>query len=730
MKYIERAYPWILLSPAILPIVVWGEVIYPYLVPKTLLFYALSLFAIGAFILLVGHSRAFFWSRLAQKEAWIPAALLSLAYLASVVGVDFYRSFWSLFVRGDGLLMLTCVVADFYLILLYADRLFFERFLRLIALIGSIVALYGIGEWLLSGGRIGSLLGNAAFFAGYLDIAFFATLVAILSLSGTWRKAAITGAVLQLTAIVLTATRGTLVALLAAGLITLGYFALWGVGKRRARSATALIILFLSAGLFFVFRTEIAQIPFAPVARLAAISSSDSDVASRLFVWKNMVTQIEQHPWLGNGAEHIDMLFNNFYDPTAIYEQWFDRSHNAFLDYTAQYGIGGLLLYLALIASFFVVARRFKQANEPIIAGFIALLATTYAIQNFFVFDTVSSFWLLLALLAAALSVSLTTVPPSTLMQPAWIRWVSWPAALIVLLLIIPVSFRPAVAAHDLLQAYKYQLVDVSKEVNYLSNGTALGTYGDIEYGYEAYDMYANDQVAALSGTTRETAYAESLSILSNNFNRYTYDARTALYLAHLMSLAPPGVAVDNNLLSAALERAVRLSPKRSQSWYVLVNLSLTQANTYPVGSAARASGYAAAKDILNRYIALVPKLSEPHFVLAELERASGDIKGALAEAEIGKADYQSDLETARRAVGLYENLQDWNDAKFFLMEMVKFNAADNISWYDLAKVMYLSGDPAGADQIVEQLRMTDPTILSSDQNFLATITAYEQSKK
>ena len=70
----------------------------------------------GAFAILAAHGRAFFWHRLKKWEAWIPAALLALAYLASFFGIDFYRSFWSLFVRGDGLLMLTCAVTSFYLI--------------------------------------------------------------------------------------------------------------------------------------------------------------------------------------------------------------------------------------------------------------------------------------------------------------------------------------------------------------------------------------------------------------------------------------------------------------------------------------------------------------------------------------------------------------------------------------------------------------------------------------
>ncbi|MEK7114113.1 MAG: O-antigen ligase family protein, partial [Patescibacteria group bacterium] len=584
---IERAYPWLLVAPVILPVIVWSGFIYPYLVPKTLLFYAFSLFAVAAFVLLAAHGRAFFWTRLFRWEAWIPGILLVLAYVTSAVGLDLYRSFWSILARGDGLLMLTCAVSSFYLILLYADGAFFARLLRAVATIGGFVAFYGIGEWLLAGGRIGSLLGNAAFFAGYLGIALFATLAAALSLSGGWSRAAYLGALAQVIAIILTATRGTILALGLAGFVYLGYLAWRGERKEKTLAAITVCFLVILGGLFFAFRTELARVPFEPVARIASISVSDGTVSSRLFVWKNMAAEIQKSPLFGVGAEHIDVLFNRFYDPTQIYEQWFDRSHNAFLDYIAQYGIGGLLLYLALIASFLTAARRLAKRDDEIIAGIFTFLALAYAVQNFFVFDTVSSFWLLLALLAALLAVSFEDSPREVLAVTAAMRRISWPMAAALVLLIIPFSIRPAIAAYDLAHAYLYQLTDVPQEVGYLSHGIALGTYGDIEYGYNAYDMYGNHQEPALAGQARVDAYQAALSVLTANFNRYDYDARTALYLAHVLSLAPPEVTIDRALLSSALERAIRLSPKRAQPWYILANLSISEANTHSAGSAA-----------------------------------------------------------------------------------------------------------------------------------------------
>jgi O-antigen ligase len=724
MKHLERFFGWLLIAPAILPLVVWGGVVYPYLVPKTLLFYTLSFVTLGVFAVLVAYRTPFFWTRLSRPHAWIPAALLALAYLASVHGVDFYHSFWSIFARGDGLLMLTFAVGDFYLITLFATDAWVRKFEYVVAGVASIVAVYGIGEWLVSGGRIGGLLGNAAFFAGYLGIAFFVTLLAAQSLQGEWRRAAYVSSALQIIAILLTATRGTILALIVAGLALLALVAVVGKGARRVWSALALCALVLSAGLFFLFRAELARVPFAPVARMASIATSDPDVASRLFIWKHMTQEVVARPFLGVGTEHIDMLFNQFYDPTQIQEEWFDRSHNAFLDYAVQYGVGGLALYLALIAALCFAALRAARRGVAKRAVLIALLAITYAVQNFFVFDTISSFWLFLSFVAVTGSVSGAPQKAEALPIEKWARPLSWGVLFIAVFCIEPVAVRPAIAAYDVAHAYAYQLVDAAESARYLEDGYALNTYGNLEYGYEAYAMYSSQQ-ASLSGADLLTAYTAAERILAENFARYPYDARTALYLAHVLSLAPKDATPDPTLFSSALARVIQESPKRSEAWYLLTNLTISEANANPIGSAARISGYDAAKDILARYLALVPTLSEPHFVLAQLELAIGDAASAKAEAALGAQYYKSDLETARRAIAYYESAKDWEDAKTYLEDALALSPGDTALSLDLAKVTYLTGDPQGAARLVEALLAQNPAILESDSAFKASITPY-----
>jgi O-antigen ligase len=699
MKHIERVYSWALVTPAVLPLVVWPSLIYPNLVPKTLLFYTITFLSIVMFGILVAQGRAFYWGRLARWEAQMPLALLVLAYGTSAAGLDFYRSFWSLLVRGDGLLMLTCVVASFYLIVLSVDRAWYDRLLKTVSIVATGIAVYGIGEWLLEGGRIGSLIGNAAFFAGYLGVAFFATLlscVGVAGLSKGWRRFAYVGAALQVLAIILTATRGTILALVVAGGAYLVYLSYAGRGVERTWSAGAVAALVILGSLFFVFRGDLAKVPFEPIARVASISRADPDVASRLFIWEHMITEIKKSPWLGVGAEHIDVLFNRFYDPTQISEQWFDRSHNAFLDYATQYGVIGLLCYLGIIISFVTLAAALwrcpgkgsTQEDGRSFAILVVLLTITYAVQNFFVFDTISSFWLFLALLALVVGVSSNVQKSAPFSVPAGGRYVAWLGAAVLVWLIIPVSVRPALAAYDLSQAYKYQLVDVPKEVGYLSRGIALGTYSDLEYGYEAYDMYANYQQGVVTGEARVDAYDITRSILTKNFAQYTYDARTALYLAHVLSLAPEGATPpDQGLFAQALERAVRLSPKRLQPWYLLANLSISGANSRPVGSRERVAGYAAAHDILTRYITLVPGLSEPYFVLAQLEYATGDVAASSVSAATGKRYYKPDLTTATRAATYYENVRDLPSAAWFLAEVLRLDPSNKAAADDLEKI-------------------------------------------
>lgn len=736
---LERAFPYLLLAPAIITLVYVDGLLYPYLTPKTLLIRGFFLLALGTFAALALSGTRFYFDRLRKPLAWIPGALVLLAYVSSLFGTDFYHSFWSIFDRGDGLLTLTALTGFFYLTLIFADAAFIRRLFALIAWTASISAVFGVLQYLqwLTGvdipllpgeaERVSSTFGNPTFFSSYMALSLFATLVLARELAGTWQKWAYAGALLQLLGILAAATRGTLVALIVAAFIALLYFA-WRENTYRTYARYGLAGIIVLTALFFVFRPQLASVPFAPIQRLAVISLSDTTVESRLFIWQSVINGALQEPKelvLGLGSEHISVKFNEFYDPTKIVEQWFDRTHNAFLDYLVQYGILGLAVYLVLIGAFIYESWRLltsEDTRQQFRGLMFTLIAVVYAGQNFFVFDTALTLWLFLALFACAL-VWRSNAVPSALPIRALPQWAPIGIGALIALLVIPVSLTPLRANLALAEGYLYQLVDARRSVSAIDRGRRLKTYADMEYGYQLYEWYTDRQTRMLDGEARLIAYRAARDVLKDNYERYPYDARTTVYLAHVLDVAPLGEEASEEEVRAVLAHAIELSPKRIQPRYLLANVSIKKGDASPPRSAAKRQHYEEAITELKTYSDLVPDFAEPYYIIATLYQVLGDPTVAREWADKGLATYmKQDTNTARRASRYYITAEDWVNAAHFLKDVVAAERTNYPVLYDLAKAEFLAGNPDRAREIVKTLREKAPGLVETDPNFLRAI--------
>lgn len=735
---INKIFSWILLIPALLPLLYIDGLLYPYITPKTVLLRGFGILAIAVFSYLALSGQSFYWGRLKQKISWLPAILLFVSYLTSWLGVDFYYSFWSTFNRGDGLLTLSIVIVFFYLVLLYADKKFFSKLVKTMAWSGVLVALYAFLQWVEvssgiriplieeSRGRIGGTFGNAAFLAGYLGMTTFVTLVALSEYSKKWHKFLYSAVALQILVIFLTATRGTMLALLVVGFISLMYFALKKENfKARSRVRAALLLVIIFIGMFFVFRVQLSEFPFEPVRRIASISVEDSTVSSRLFVWNKVFQEALKSPFIGYGSENIDILFDRVYDPDEIVEQWFDRSHNSFLDYFVQYGIMGLLLYIGIIFSLGFTGWRMWNNKDRRGLYFVGL-AIVYVVQNFFVFDTSMTLWLLFVFTAATLSVTSKIEKKSfSVSSFSHMRLIGGSVALILLILLIPVSVTPIRANLFLAQGYLNHIVDVSSAVDSMKKGFSLGTYANLEYGYQAYVMYTERQVWQLSGNDRVAAYKYTLGILTENFNNYPYDARTATYLAHVIDLAPPEVSRDDKLLLRVLDRAIELSPNRTQPWLLKVNIFIRKGDT--LNGIEKINAYKEAILILEEYTQRVTGNAESRYVLANLYLIIGNNIQAKYWAQEGANLYKGSIKTARRAVRYYIFVEDWNNALRFSEEVVQKEPKDYESTYDLAKLYYMTGNQEMSLKVFERLKKEKPELLETDPEFLKAIKSIQK---
>lgn len=731
IRRVERALSTLLILPACLPLLYLNGLMYPFVATKTFVLRGAGVLLLASILYLIFARRELFFDRIKNYWTWIPALLLLVAYMTSLFGVDFMRSLYSTFDRGDGLLTFTVLVTYFYAILLAAPYGFFERLAKVSLWVGGLIALYAFLQWLqfTTGtniplieeprGRYGSTFGNAAFMAAYLGLTIPLSLTILSSYRKKWLYAAYASIALQAAGIFLSATRGTILA----GIAALGLYAIYasvrGEGKMRTLARGTLAVLCVIVALFIVFRSQLAQSSIEPIQRLASISIADVTVSSRVFVWSNMLGEIASRPLTGVGAEHVDKLFNKFYDPGLIVEEWFDRSHNAYLDYAAQYGLFGLLLYIALIVSSLRLGYVLIKKDEKIGVA-IVLLTCVYAMQNFFVFDTALSLWLFLAVIAAGYVYD-SKEKAYALKLPKLPSWTPMVAGAFVLILLIPVSIQPLRANRLLAKSYVYHVAEPDRALGYLKKGLGLTSYGDREYGYQMYNMYTDRQQHVLEGDVLNRVHTFALATLKENFENDPTDARTAVYYAHVLETTPPGVAIDEAELRRVLERAKELTPKRMQPWFIEANLDLRAADAMPEGQEKK-ERYRKGIQLLEEYAQTAPEYAEPRFVLANLYLAVGEPQKAAQYAAEGDSLFRGSDSTAKRAAKYYLAVEDWPKVVYYLTESMDDDETNYPILFDIAKAKYLAGDTQGAITIVNQLRSDSPETLETDLAFMAAI--------
>ena len=721
-RRIHAALGLLLIAPALLPLLYVPGFLYPFAAPKTFAFRALGILVLAAFSWLMLAGSEFHYGRLRQKITWIPAALLGVMYATSLSGLGFHHSFWSNFERGDGLLTFTVIVGFFYATLLHAEAGVARRIALVSMCVANVVALIAFLQWLNFPDRVGSTFGNAAYMASYLGMTFFLTLWLVRENRGWWRGVVLAAAGLQLFAIfVLSATRGTMLALVIAAVVAAG-FAAWKMqGRARLAARLALAGMLVVFALIFVFRAQLASVPFLPLQRVAAALAQGSTGAGRLPLWEMLGGQAMQHPFVGVGAEHVEDVYNAVYQPGGTAE-WVDRSHNVLLDYFVQFGAFGALLYLALVVAALRAAYlSFRAGNRA--GGYFLLLGVTYAVQNFFTFDTAHTLWLFLAVLASTLAGEKST--PTALKLPAVPAAVRLLAVLAMLLLLFPVVIQPARANLLLNQAYAYSVADAGRSVSNLEAGLALNTYADLEYGYNAYQMYAREQATQLTGEARLLAHRTTQEILSRNFARYEYDARTAAYLAHFVGLTPAESTPDIALQKRAIERAMRLSRGRVELPYFRANMDISKGDAAGAG-AERNTHYLAAISTLTDYLGVQPGRPDIRYVIASLYLSMGDAALARKWSDEGDAAFDAlpDVYSARRAARYHMNASQWVKATRFLQFLVDKDPTEYTTMLTLAKARYLVGDRAGARAIVDQLRVKAPILIEREPGFAALVDA------
>ncbi len=384
-----------------LTLYVENDYFFPFITGKNFWFRILVDVAFAAWILL-----ALYEPKYRPKFSWILggfSVLLVVMFFANLFGVHPRSSFWSNFERMDGYVSL--IHTGMYMLMLgcmLQTKQLWQRFLNVSLVVAFAVALYGLAQYggLVEGtSRIDSRLGNAAYMAVYMLFhIFFAFWLFVDSKNISHKVIYALFAALFTFVLIETGTRGTALGLAAGLLVMSAYIGLFGTQFREFRKYAIgiFIVLVLAVGGFIVGRdTEIVQ-SNPNLARIANISFDDLTI--RATIWGLGLEGVKERPLLGYGQSNFNFVFNEHYDP-ALYaqEQWFDRSHNIFVDWLVTGGILGLLSYLSIFAAcaWYLLIRPLIKKDETFTVlerGVLLGILAGYFTHNFVVFDNIVSY--------------------------------------------------------------------------------------------------------------------------------------------------------------------------------------------------------------------------------------------------------------------------------------------------------------------------------------------------
>ncbi|HFC10787.1 MAG TPA: O-antigen ligase family protein [Candidatus Kaiserbacteria bacterium] len=410
MTDVKKIALWVTLAGLFLvpftPIIVLNGFFFPFITGKAFFFRIAVEIAFAGWAVL-----AFADKRYRPRWSFISIALIAFVawmFVADAFAVNPAKAFWSNFERMEGWVTLLHLLMFFVVssTVLRVEKKWRAWWYTSVA-VASYIIVYGLlqlaGVAAIHQGsvRVDASLGNAAYLAVYMLFNVFVSSWLALTTKRRWlRYFLFTIAIFSAWILFATATRGTILGL-GGGLFISAVLALFTMGKRvRGFAGGAVLLIVLVAGGFWLAK-DTGVIRHDPVlGRIASISLAQGQ--TRFEIWHIALDGVTESPktvLVGWGQEGFNYVFNKYYNPSLYkQEQWFDRAHNAFIDWLVAGGVPAFLLYISLfISALWVLWKEpFSRAEQ---IAFTALLAG-YAFHNLFVFDNITSYIVFIALLS------------------------------------------------------------------------------------------------------------------------------------------------------------------------------------------------------------------------------------------------------------------------------------------------------------------------------------------
>ena len=668
------------------PLIVTSSYFFPFITGKAFFFRIVVEIAVCAWGVLAVLDKEY-----RPRFSWIGAAVLAFVvwmFVSDLFAVNVAKAFWSNFERMEGWILLVHLLGLFVVMsaVLRAEKKWRAWFLASLG-VSLIVSAYALlqlaGTLAIHQGstRIDATFGNSAYLAIYFLFNVFVALWLAFSEKYSWLKWSLVAlACIEAILIFFTETRGTTLGLVGALTLAALLTALTA-GKRARKIAIGALagILILVGGFYIARDTSFVQNNHV-LQRIASISLADGQV--RFTIWHIAFEGVAERPIVGWGQEGFNYVFNKYYDP-SLYQQesWFDRAHNAFIDWLAAGGVPAFLLYLSLFVSALIFLWRSPELSRSerilLTSAFVG-----YACHNLFVFDNLYSYIYFFAILALI---------DSQIARPfKWLEHAPVLGADEGVNFALPVATAVAFALVWFVNVPGMEVA--SKLITALSPSAAgldanIAVFEDLATHPAFAAQEVREQIVSFSGsivqnqsatdTEKQKAVSLAVTEMQKQVVSYPLDAREHLELSYAYRAGG-----DEADALKEIQTAITLSPKKEEFW---IEAGATE---WDLGD------FAAARADFNTAYTLGSQFEDLATYAAAGDIASGD--RATANQILIGAYGTTTVDSDTLAVAYY-HAKDWSDLiTIWKLRAEKPGASIN-TWFSLASAYYVAGDHADA---------------------------------
>jgi O-antigen ligase/cytochrome c-type biogenesis protein CcmH/NrfG len=614
-----RIIEWVTYVALLSPLLVNKNYYFPFVAPKSLFFMGAVEIIFTAWLVLIIHAKKY---RPKLNIVLIAVLLFIISMtVSSIFGISFDNSFWSKFERMSGLLVHLHLVG-FFLVLssTFKKKFQWKNFFFINVSVGLIISIISFiseasVEGLIFAARGGATLGNSSFLGTYLLFCSFFAIYLFLNSKKNLKVFSIVSLILMVIAMWSNGARAATASFFGGvALIGLLYLAFQS-GKKYLKiigkaSIIGGVILGIVLGSFVLKEGSAVQNKFIELT-----------TKSRLVVWESAFEGIKKSPLIGYGPENFDFVFLQSFNPCMFLaecggEIWFDRAHNIIVDTLVNTGFVGLLSYLFLfVSAFLLLFKKYSKDKEISFWTFaiFSSLLVAYFVQNLTVFDMISSYLVFFLVLAFVASLDKK--------ETEEVCYESKPFAITFILLLFIVSFfsyiiGPKKTGTDGIRSLATRVPE--ERLYFYESSLKASPMGD----YQLREFFAQNTLDLLR-TPDENLSAEQakkeltflISELEKTRADNPLDFRTVMKLGELYGRLYFIEKDAINLAEERLEEAISISPTNQQGYWQLAQIK------------AFKKDFKTALDLAKQAIALDPRVFDSHSIAIQIANAMGDIE-------------------------------------------------------------------------------------------------------